>query len=70
MEARLAKLEAHVEHLQADVGEIKGDVKLLTSTAYKISESIGTAKVWAMVMYIGLAAVMLGVMAKGFGWLK
>lgn len=70
MEARIAKLEAHVEHLQSDVSEIKADVKTLTSTTHNISEAIGSAKVWAMILYVGLAAVMLGVMAKGFGWLK
>lgn len=70
MEARIAKLEAHVEHLQSDVSEIKSDVKLLTASTHQISESIASAKVWAVLLYIGLAAVMLGVMAKGFGWLK
>jgi hypothetical protein len=55
MEARIAKLEAHVEHLQSDVSEIKSDVKLLTASTHQISESIGSAKVWAVLLYIGLA---------------
>jgi len=67
LESRVAKLEVHVEHLQADVTEIKADVKQLTITAHDISVSIGTAKIWAVLLYVALAAVLLGVMAKGFG---
>jgi hypothetical protein len=32
-------------------------------------DSIGTAKVWALVLYIALTAAMFGTMARGFGWI-
>lgn len=32
MEGRVAKLEAHMEHLQADVAEVKADLKSVLST--------------------------------------
>ncbi len=32
-------------------------------------ESISTAGIRALSLYVGLAAVMLTVMARGFGWL-
>ncbi|MTI10520.1 hypothetical protein [Curvivirga aplysinae] len=32
MEARVAKLETHVEHIREDIGELKSDVKELRKT--------------------------------------
>jgi hypothetical protein len=34
-----------------------------------LQESISAAKIWALVLYVALAATMLGTMARGFGWL-
>jgi hypothetical protein len=59
-----------METVRDDCKELKGDVKLLISTTNTIAHSISSAKVWAMVLYIGLAGALLFVMAKGFGWLK
>lgn len=69
MEARIAKLESDVAHIQADISEIKADVREMRGTISGIKDSISSAKVWALFLYIGLAAVILGVLARGFKWL-
>lgn len=70
LETRIAKLEAHVEHIQSDISEIKSDVRTLRDKADKIKEAIQGAKVWAVLLYVGLAAGLLYAMAKGFKWLS
>jgi len=132
MEARVARLEVHVQHLQSDVTEIKADVKNLyppvvelrsgmntsfaeqrkdmnaslteqrkemnasltelrkemhasvtelrrdlaqstaelTKSITSVRESIGTACVWAVGLYAGLAVSLLATVTKGFGLLK
>lgn len=62
MEARLAKVESCVEHLQRDVGEIK--------TA--INDARNTHQTDFRILFGALIAVALGlaaIMAKGFGWI-
>jgi hypothetical protein len=63
MEARVAKLEAAVEHIQRDTAEIKTDVRTLRDNArtdfHKVFGAIITVA-------LGLAALM----AKGFHWLN
>jgi predicted nucleic acid-binding Zn-ribbon protein len=36
--------------------------------ASSLREEIASAKVWALLLYVALAAGMLGTMARGFGW--
>jgi hypothetical protein len=72
-EARLAKLEADVGHIQIYISDIKSDVRELRSElrtlSNEIKDSISQAKVWALFLYIGLGGGLLFVMAKGFKWL-
>lgn len=62
MEARVAKLEAAMEYVQRDIGEIKTDIKEIRSNAR--TDFFVT---WGSMIagFLGLA----GMMAKGFGWL-
>jgi uncharacterized membrane protein YjjP (DUF1212 family) len=69
MEPRVAKLEADVGHIQADVADIKTDLRDLRTKIDGIKDSIHSAKVWALLLYIGLAGSMFLVLAKGFKWL-
>ena len=62
MEPRVAKLEAHVEHIQRDVTEIKGDLRSLLRWGLAIFAG-GFVITWAGL--IGLAYII----AKGFHWL-
>ena len=105
MEERTSRLEAHVEHIQRDVTEIKGDIRRLdakidtvkngldakidtvkdsldakmdavkdavaalslsTEKSFsKVHESIASAKIWA----VGLYVTLLAGMASGFMWI-
>lgn len=69
MEPRVAKLESDVGHIRSDISDIKTDVRELRNKIDDIKDSISTAKVWALILYIGLGGSMLFVMAKGFKWL-
>lgn len=62
MATRIAKLESHVEHIRSDVADIKHEQRTLRSGLTDMSK-------WALGLYIVLASGLLGVMAKGFGWL-
>lgn len=62
LEARVAKLEAHAEHMREDIGEIKSDVKELAKDAKADFRILFGAIVFVA---LGLA----GLMAKGFKWL-
>jgi hypothetical protein len=35
----------------------------------RLAESLASAKVWALVLYIALAGGLFGTLARGFGWL-
>jgi hypothetical protein len=69
MEARLAKLEADVGHIKIDCSDVKSDIRIANNKIDDIKDSIWSAKVWALGLYIALAGGMLFVMAKGFKWL-
>lgn len=61
MEARLAKVESCVEHLQRDIGEIKTSL----TEARKDQQTDFRIMFGALItVALGLA----GLMAKGFGW--
>jgi hypothetical protein len=62
MEARVAKLEAAVEHIQRDTTDIKTDVRSLRDNARTDFRVLFGA---IIVVALGLA----GMMARGFHWL-
>lgn len=62
MEARVAKLEASMEYVQRDIGEIKTDVRQIKEHARTDFRQLFGALI---VVALGLA----GLMAKGFHWL-
>ena len=80
MEARIARLEADVAHLCTDVADIKVDLRArfdkvdarmdrLDVKMDAVKDAVASAKVWALVLYFALAGSVLGVMARGFGWI-
>lgn len=62
MEARIARLESHVEHIQTDLTELKTDVRELRRADETNFRILFGALITAA---LGLAALM----SKGFGWL-
>ena len=73
VEARIARLESDVSHLRADVADIKTDLRSLRDkTDAKLdalTHAISRAQMWALMLYIALAAGVFGTMARGFGWI-
>ena len=69
VEARIARLESDVGHILSDVADIKADVRSLRELVDAVKDSIASAKVWALLLYFGLTAIILSAMALGFGWL-
>lgn len=62
MEARVAKLEASMEHVQRDIADIKADLRAIR----------GEARTDFRLLFAALITVALGLaglMAKGFHWL-
>ena len=69
MEARIARLESDVAHVRSDVADIKIDLRTLSAKIEIVKDSIASAKIWALTLYIAFAAVLLGTLARGFGWI-
>jgi hypothetical protein len=62
LEARVAKLEAAIEHIHRDVGDIKVEIRTLRSDARFDYRTLFGALI---IVALGLA----GLMARGFKWL-
>ena len=69
MEARIDRLESDVAHLRTDVADIKVDVRSLRDKLDAIKDSIAKAQIWALILYVALAAGLLSVLGRGFGWI-
>ena len=94
----LGELRADVRHIQADVTDIKANLRVTnqriesldlkfdqkfeslrkeTSERFtkvdqmfsEIKESLASAKLWALGLYVGLAGTLFYVLARGFRWL-
>jgi peptidoglycan hydrolase CwlO-like protein len=76
VEERVARLEAHVENIQSDVSDIKADMRQLDQKVNSLKESQSELRVSMdrsftklILLLLALAASLLSVMAKGFGWI-
>lgn len=80
MEERIARLEVTVDHIQADVAEMKVDIRRLDAKMDGMKESLdakidairealASAKIWALGLYIALAGALFAALARGFGWI-
>lgn len=54
------------ERVAADSSGMKASISALKVS---LAGEIASAKIWALVLYIALAAGIFGTMARGFGWL-
>ena len=80
LEARIARVESDVGHVRTDVAEIKTDVRdlrarmdtkfdTLADKIDRLNHSLSTGKISGLLLYFALAGTLLGVMARGFGWI-
>lgn len=76
VEARVARLEASVEHIERDIAEMKIDGRSTLQAIDHLRGRIDYLRdrvegdfriTWAGIMALGLG--LAGLMAKGFGWL-
>lgn len=73
MEARIAKLEASMEHVQEDIRDIKADLRGFRDQVhddFKSDRSTARAEfLWLVGGAIAAVTVLVGVMAHGFHWI-
>ena len=84
IDARIARLESDVAHLRSDVSDIKTDLRArfdrvdtridrleskLDTKLGALTQAISRSQIWALMLYLALAAGMFGTMARGFGWI-
>jgi uncharacterized coiled-coil protein SlyX len=80
VEARIARLESDVAHVRTDVCDIKTDLRSLRDrmdTKFDVMETkldaltneLSRAEIWALMLYIALAAGLFGTLAHSFGWI-
>ena len=62
-----AKIDAVDQRLSAKIDTLKDCVAEFRLATEK---SFSRLSLWALMLYIALAVTLLGVMAKGFGWIK
>jgi HAMP domain-containing protein len=77
VEERIARLQIHAEHVQADLTEIKTDMRDMKTDIRRLEHSVSDLRLSMersftrlMLGAFALAASLLGVMAKGFGWIN
>lgn len=80
IESDVGHLRTDVADIKVDLRELRTKVDGVESLMHEkfdslrddnagLSDQIASAKIWALMLYFGLAAVMLGTLARGFGWL-
>jgi hypothetical protein len=66
-------LESDVAHVRTDVGDIKADLRTrfdrVDTSMDALVQTVWRAQISALLLYIALAAGLLGTLARGFGWL-
>jgi outer membrane murein-binding lipoprotein Lpp len=60
------RMEAKFDAVTAALAGLKDSI---AGTKSELSAAIGSAKIWAVMLYLALAAGMFGTMARGFGWI-
>ena len=73
VDTKLEKIDQKIESLRKETGEKidKLDTKIesVRKETVEIRESLGSAKLWAFCLYIGLAGSLFYVLAHGFKWI-
>jgi chromosome segregation ATPase len=73
---QVAELRSDVRHAQRDISDIKIDIRRLDTkfddvakTISELKDSLSSARIWALWMYISLASTLLFVVARSAKWL-
>jgi uncharacterized protein YlxW (UPF0749 family) len=76
---QIAELRADVRHIQSDTTDIKAELRATNQRIDSLrqsmdqrfddlKDSLASAKIWALGLYIALGGSMLYVLARGFKW--
>jgi len=66
----LRALRDRVDHMGTQLNaKIDSTATQLNAKIESVKDSIASARIWALTLYIALATVMLGTLARGFGWI-
>ena len=70
MDAAHARLSERVDAAASELNKkLDGAVSQLNTKFDGLRDSFASTKVWALFLYIALAAVNLGTLARGLGWI-
>ena len=70
MEARHRELDSKIDSKTAELSsKIDSKTAELNDKIDALKDSLASAKVWALVLYIALAGSLYATLARGFGWL-
>lgn len=68
-ESMRTEFSGQIQDVRTDLsGQITQVRSELSGKFDDLARSLASAKVWAVLLYVSLAATLLGVMAHGFGW--
>jgi outer membrane murein-binding lipoprotein Lpp len=74
MRSDITEMKVDIRRLDDKIGRL--DDKIESVRAYldakidALRNDLHSTKIWALLLYFAQSAVLLGVMAKGFGWLN
>lgn len=66
MEGRIAKVEAHIDHISKDIGELKSDVRGIRDRMTILSDRLDSKFVWMLGIFGGGFLILLGVFWSGY----
>ena len=67
MRARFDRMDARMDRLESKIDSRTDELR---KSVDGVKDRLASAQVWALVLYFALAGSMLGVMARGFGWIS
>ncbi|WP_157137670.1 hypothetical protein [Solidesulfovibrio carbinoliphilus] len=70
MEARITRLETLAEVTEKALTDIRGDLLEIRQDTKEIRKDLGNAKIWALILFGAGWVSLVGIVARGFGWLK
>jgi hypothetical protein len=80
LESDVAHIRSDLGDVKADVRSLRGALDSLRDKMDErfavvdakidgVKDSLASAKVWALVLYLALAGSLFGTLARGFGWI-
>ena len=69
LEARVARIEAHIEHIDVELADIKQDIRNVRVEIKSQSESFRGDLKWMLGLYAAGFGTLATLMAHGFHWI-